>query len=359
MRAWRTGIRQTDPVRRLVVALTAAVVAFVPAWPSHAATRSGTDVCVIDDPRATELSGLVATPSGYIAVTDSKPNPDDMAIIYLDATCKVTRTLAYPTPARDPEDLAVAPDGALWVADIGDNVTSPTRRETVALWLVPSHEGAPVIHRLTYPDGPHDAEALLFSGDGTPIIVTKEPNGVAGLYRPEGPLRAQSEEGVPLVKVGEFQPVASGASNSLGELGEVLITGAATAPDRTRIALRTYTTAYEWDLQGGDVVKAITTGNPRVTPLPDEPFGEAIAYTADGTAFLTVSDEEGPTTLRRYERGTTLLREPVTTAVAAPTGLTGVPLWLAVSLSVVGVIVAIAGYLGMRRSRTHAETPSV
>src|SRR5690606_25078733 len=178
MRAWRTGIRQTDPVRRLVVALTAAVVAFVPAWPSHAATRSGTDVCVIDDPRATELSGLVATPSGYIAVTDSKPNPDDMAIIYLDATCKVTRTLAYPTPARDPEDLAVAPDGALWVADIGDNVTSPTRRETVALWLVPSHEGAPVIHRLTYPDGPHDAEALLFSGDGTPVIVTTEPNGV-------------------------------------------------------------------------------------------------------------------------------------------------------------------------------------
>ena len=34
----------------------------------------------------------------------------------------------------------------------------------------------------------------------------------------------------------------------------------------------------------GDVVKAITTTTPRVTPLPDEAQGESIAYTADGAA---------------------------------------------------------------------------
>ena len=74
-----------------------------------------------------------------------------------------------------------------------------------------------------------------------------------------------------------------------------MVTGAAISPDRTRVALRTYTAAYEWDVPDGDVVKAITTGTPRLTPLPDEPQGEAIAYTVDGPRFLTLSDEAGPT----------------------------------------------------------------
>ena len=65
----------------------------------------------------------------------------------------------------------------MWVADIGDNITSETHRTTIALWRIPPDGGAPVINRLTYPDGPHDAEALLFSGDGRPVVVTKEVAG--------------------------------------------------------------------------------------------------------------------------------------------------------------------------------------
>ena len=84
---------------------------------------------------------------------------------------------------------------------------------------------------------------------------------------------------------------ATGAANPLGIIGEVVVTGAATSPDRNRVALRTYTAAYEWDVPDGDVVKAITTTTPRLTPLPDEPQGEAIAYTVDGTR---VPDRERP-----------------------------------------------------------------
>jgi hypothetical protein len=95
--------------------------------------------------------------------------------------------------------------------------------------------------------------------------------------------------------VGEFTPPAD-----LGFLGS-FVTGAAVSPDRTRVALRTYTVAFEWDIAAGaDMVTTITTVVPRQTPL-DDPQGEAIAYTLDGAAFLTVSDEAGPTALRRYE----------------------------------------------------------
>ncbi|HEX6872264.1 MAG TPA: hypothetical protein VF163_14295, partial [Micromonosporaceae bacterium] len=206
------------------------------------------EICVIDDARARELSGLVATATGYVAVNDSQDASADMRVLYLDAACKVTRTVAYPTSARDPEDLAVAADGTIWVADTGDNVTNQDRRRTIALWRLPADGGEPVIHRLTYPDGPHDAEALLFTADGQPLIITKETSGHAGLYQPSGPLQPQTTDGVALTRVGEFQPRANGENNVLGTIGELLVTGAAMAPDRSKVALRTYTAAYEWDL---------------------------------------------------------------------------------------------------------------
>jgi hypothetical protein len=311
----------------------------------------------VDDPRAIELSGLVATADGYVSEIDSQFDPKQIRIVYLDQSCRVTRTVGYPTSARDPEDLAIAPDGTLWVADTGDNLTAATHRQTIALWKVPSAGGPPVIHRLTYPDGPHDAEALLFAGDGTPIIVTKELGGTAHLYEPTGPLQPGTPTGVPMRLVGDFRPVTTGASNALGTAGELLVTGAATTPDRRRVALRTYTAAYEWDVPDGDVVKAITTGTPRVTPLPDEPQGEAIAYTMDGQYFLTLSDESGPTTMRRYVRSTTPAQPAATSgspaAVAAAPTLSTPMLWYGFALAGLGggALLVALGWFGLRRAR--------
>jgi hypothetical protein len=69
-----------------------------------------------------------------------------------------------------------------------------------------------------------------------------------------------------------------------------LITGGAVAPDGRRVVLRTYTDAYEWDVPDGDIAAALAAGDPRHTPLPGEPQGEAIAYTPDGAAFVTASE---------------------------------------------------------------------
>jgi hypothetical protein len=326
-------------------------------WPASPALSSArTDICVIDDPRARELSGLVAVNSGYVAVTDSQFDPSKVRIVYLDARCRVSRTTGFPTPPRDPEDLAVAPDGAVWVADIGDNETNSTRRPTIALWRLPAR-GAPVIHRLTYPDGPHDAEALLFGGDGLPIVVTKEINGRAGLYRATTPLQPNTATGVPLVRVGEFHARPTGENNFLGGVGEVLVTGAAISPDRRRVVLRTYTAAYEWDLPDGDVVKAITTRTPRVTVLPDEPQGEAIAYTSDGSAYLTMSDQPGATTLRRHVPSTSTLVTPPPSSLpvaippARPEDPVSLPLWVIIGAGLAGLGLAAAGYLGLRQAR--------
>jgi hypothetical protein len=141
---------------------------------------------------------------------------------------------------------------------------------------------------------------LLFASDGSPVVITKGLGGVSYLYQATRALEPNTAAGVPLQVVGTFHPTATLPANDIGRLGELLVTGAAITSDRHRVALRTYTAAYEFDVPDGDVVKAISKGTPRITPLPDEPQGEGIAYTVDGQDFLTASDQTGPSEIRRY-----------------------------------------------------------
>ncbi|MFD1320976.1 SdiA-regulated/phytase-like domain-containing protein [Micromonospora sonneratiae] len=241
-------------------------------------------VCEITDERLDEISGMVATDNGYVVINDGADSASRRKIFFLNQACAVTRAVSYPSRPRDPEDLALAPDGTFWVADVGDNGAS---RETVALWKFAPGAKTPVIHRLSYPDGARDAEALVLAGDGTPIIITKDPIRPR-LYAPVGPL--QANQTVRLARVGEFRLPLTSTKNPFAMAGRVVVTGGANSPDGSRVVLRTYADALEFDVTDGDVVKAITQGKPKVVPLPDEPQGESITYTRDGRSLLTVSE---------------------------------------------------------------------
>ncbi|MBT8227202.1 MAG: hypothetical protein HKP61_17935 [Dactylosporangium sp.] len=354
------------------------------AAPEAPAPAEGQTVCTITTRGASGLSGILATSTGYIAINDSQATRSNTKIFYFDTGCKLKSTLAYSGDgAYDPEDIGQASDGTLWIADTGDNPPlsggSGNRRRTIALWSVAPGSGhRPVIHRFTYPDPPHDAEALLISGDGTPIIITKQNEvdkfGTAsGLYVPAAPIQNNNSTGVALKLVGEFKPPSTDTPSPLPVLGRGLITGGATSPDKTRVVLRTYTDAFEWDVPDGDIVKAITTGTPRVTPLPNEAQGESIAYTADGTAFVTVVDNESPasteTPILRY---TPALGAPMAADDAADDG--GAPesnrswidkltlqdlVYVLGVIGLIGLILVIIGVVGIRRSRQLRRTASV
>jgi hypothetical protein len=287
-------------MRRLVLPVVAACgLLAIGAGPASAApgpagetkAAAGKKVCTISSELLDELSGLVATDDGYIAINDGTDSVAKRKVFFLDKKCGIDDAVSFPDRPRDPEDLALSPDGStLWIADVGDNVTNSERRSTVALWTMPADGSKrPVIHRLRYPegDGPHDAEALLLTQDNVPIVVTKEI-GRSGLYMPQGKLKPNNSEGVALKRVGEFTVPASTTPTGFIP-GRVTVTGGAVAPGGGKVVLRTYSDAYEWDVTNGDILAALKNP-PRVTPLPDEPFGEAIAYTPDGKEFLTVSD---------------------------------------------------------------------
>ncbi|MEV6346116.1 hypothetical protein, partial [Actinoplanes sp. NPDC051851] len=275
-----------------------------PAATVSAKATAGKKVCKIKSKLLDEISGLVATENGFVAVNDSTTDDEHKQIFFMNDECTVTDTQSYSGDPRDPEDMVLSADGkTLWIADTGDNAARDggETRATVALWSMPvSGKTKPVIHRLSYPDGDlHDAEAVLFDGDGLPIIVTKEL-GTAYLYKPTAALKTKNETGVPMEKVGELSISATETSgNSFARIGNRTITGAAIAPGGGKVTLRTYTDALEWDVTNGDVLAALKT-EPRTTGLPDETFGEAITYSADGKLFYTVSDMSGNTDDANY-----------------------------------------------------------
>ncbi|GIE83181.1 hypothetical protein Aph02nite_91310 [Actinoplanes philippinensis] len=280
-------------------ALIAAVIPLAPApvagAPVAGAPVAGAPVagapettCRVKDDRLVEISGLVADSDGYVVVNDGADEESGRKIFYLTKKCKVTRTVSYPSRPQDTEDMARGADGTLWIGDIGDN---DRERAGIGVWRLAPGAKSPTLFRLSYPDGAHDAEALLIAGDGTPIVVTKDPL-TAGVYVPERALDASAP--VPLRRAGAFRIPVTTTGNPYGFKGRFVVTGAATSPDGTRVALRTYADAFEFDVEPGGsadaVVRAIGEGKPREIALPDEPQGESIAYTADGAALLSVSE---------------------------------------------------------------------
>ena len=290
-----------------------------PAPTVSAKATPGKKLCKIADTGLSEISGLAATKSGFVVVNDGKEDNSGARIHFLDRQCTETKKVEFASDPRDPEDIVLSPDGkTLWIADTGDNgvrTSPPAPRPSVVLWSVPvDGKTDAVLHRLTYPKGDqHDAEALIFDGDGLPLIVTKEIGGPTAIYKPSAALKKNNETGVPLKRVGELNLSATEtAGNPVARIGNRTVTGGAVTQGLTKVVLRTYTDALEWDVTGGDVLGALKK-EPRTTGLPNETLGEAIAYSTDGKLFYTISDMSGvikdPNHIREYTPATTVAKK--------------------------------------------------
>ncbi|WP_244223360.1 esterase-like activity of phytase family protein [Amycolatopsis circi] len=297
---------------RVVLALTA-VLMLAGAVPAAAAPAPSPEtLCQITDKRINELSGLVSDGEHWYAINDGGTK---VQVFVLDRKCQVKDVLTDPTDPYDVEDLARGKDGTLWLSDTGDN---RAKRETVALLELKPSGGAAVVHRLTYPDGPHDTEALVLDQSGTPFLVTKDLLGTSKVYQPSGPLATPGP--TKLEQVGTLRVRSTDTPGGpVGSFGSALITGGATSADGKVIALRTYTDAYLYAAPDGDVAAALQREPVRI-PLPNEKQGEAIAFEPDGT-LLSAGEGIGEP-MRAIRNATALVTpkasEPKPGGAAAP-----------------------------------------
>ncbi len=262
----------------------------------------------------TESSGLVASrrnPGRYWTHNDSDDEPVLYCVGSTGEACGAWRVTGG--EARDWEDIAAGPgpDPAksyLYVGDIGDNLRD---LGAVVVYRVPdpdvpsraggSGPGRSATEpagrlRLRYPDGPHDAEALLVHPDtGDVYVVVKEPR--PNVYVARAPLKVDA--------VNTLEPVATIAIDESGDRRAGLVTGGDIAPDGRRVALCTYLAGYELELpEDASGFDDVWRQAPRRVAVGPRVQGEAIAYRLDGDALLTTSEGTGglPVPLQQVER---------------------------------------------------------
>jgi hypothetical protein len=272
-------------VRRLFVALAA--LALVPAalGAYGGAKQAGT----ITSEKLPEVSGMTAATvarGGWWVLNDSGNTPD---IHLITRTGKLLQSVRVSGVENvDWEDLASgpAPRGRryLYVGDIGDNGHV---RDDLVVYRVPEPRRgqgsvAPTAFPFRYPDGRQNAEALFVDPDsGRIYVLTKSENPSAEpteLFRFPLPLQA-GKQVAPLVRV----------------------TGAAVSPDGTRLAIRTYFDAWEFHRKAGSAFAAVFDAPFEDISIALERQGESIAYTSDGKALATTS-EQIPAPIWRYGR---------------------------------------------------------
>ncbi|MCQ4119441.1 hypothetical protein [Rhodococcus tibetensis] len=311
-----------------------------------------------DEASLAELSGLASAGGRFYAVGDSG---SDRAVADLDANCAVTRWLSVPVDPYDVEDLATGPDGRVWLADIGDNGRT---RETVALIGMDPETGAGQLHRLTYPDGAHDAETVLIQRDGTALIVTKEIFGPGTVYRPAGglPVDALASPGpTPLERVGTLdvaeptgaENATTGAGTTAPSVYSSMFTGGAVSADGTVAAVRSYSDVFLFAAPDGDVAAALASGPAVRVHVPAQPQGEAVTFTEDGDLLIASEARDGPIPPVQVLRGAVSMAQDQATSEAVTDeekSSSGGLSIAVVALAVCGLF-AIVAYALRRRTR--------
>jgi hypothetical protein len=273
---------------------------------------------MVANPAIDELSGLVqsAAHPGVLWANNDSGDTARVFALSTDGADLGTVTVGNAT-ATDWEDLALGPGpgGAdhLFVGDTGGAGTAGNARPTVTVYRFPEPTPpgpgattavAAQAVTLQYPDGTHDAEALLLDArSGDLVIVTKvTSSAVAGVYRAPKASTAPAGATVALERVGDLggsgrpglaQRLAELAG--LGDLANSVTAGDASA--RAGVALiRTYSgiNAYKWSTRRTLAEALLGTACRAPAPTdPRFPQGEAVALAASGKDYITASEGVG------------------------------------------------------------------
>jgi hypothetical protein len=275
-----------------------------------AAYGPSTVLGTVTDSALDESSGLVASRRNPGLLWTHNDSGDEPFVYCLDLAAHSCGAWRVPgAEAFDWEDIAAGPgpvpgEPYLYLGDIGDNLS---QRTGIVVYRIPEPvvtpgqvptKAAPASTtpaealRLKYPDGPHNAEALVVHPTTGDLYVIAKDAQSAGVYKAKAPL--DPAKVTTLAQVGSIR---LGSSTR----GLELVTGADVSPDGTRVAVASYAQGYELTVPAGRVFDDVWAERPAPIALGARLQGESIAYRLDGRALLTTS-EILPFPLQQVER---------------------------------------------------------
>jgi len=231
-----------------------------------------------------EASGIADSKinPGYLWVQQDSGNPNEIALLSHDGS--FLKSIAISTAInRDWEDMALANGpvngtGYIYLGDIGDNSLASSSY-FIYRFAEPTASATTVsiVDKITfqYPDGPHDAEALVVDNSTKDIYIISKQDNPSRIYKLAYP---QSTSAVNTATL----------SGSLPFTG---VTSAAVSPNGDEILVKTYTAIWQYKKSAGQTLEQSLTGTPVSVSYQFEPQGEAISFKNDNTGFFTLSEK--------------------------------------------------------------------
>lgn len=237
--------------------LVGALTAVVFLGTSNSAVATPGDSVTLAEPRLAESGGLATDPDRWVywLVNPTGDGTGGVAAIHPDGS--LAGTVSFDATPSQAESLAYH-DDRLYVGDIG---AGDGARSSVTVYRLESLDfGTSVPYTewvLHYPDGSHDASAMMVSPRGNVWIVTKGDPG--GLYYTPAPTDS-----------GEYELLWESEAPSWVTDGVFV--------DPSTVVLRTYNSLLRLDM----TLYTVTAQE----SAPEQPQGESVAKTLDGDGLL-------------------------------------------------------------------------
>jgi hypothetical protein len=253
----------------------------------------GQQAGVIQSDLIQEASGIVASRRNPGVLWVHNDSGDQARVFAIDTKGDLLGVCTIRgATCRDWEDIAIGPgpdpnQPCLYIGDIGDNLA---KYPSVIVYRLPEPKVEPGAFgtmtagpaeaiRLTYPDGPRDAETLLLDPLTRDLYIIAKRELFSKVYRaafPQSTTETTRMEAVTTLPWG------------FATAGDV-------SPDGRRIIVRgMFSGASMWQRRAGEPLWR-AFADPYVSlPLMSEPQGEGICFDANGRGYFTIGEMRHP-----------------------------------------------------------------
>lgn len=304
----KTPSSATNPITS---ATTAATPTDTVRWVSYTANDAPGDTTLFGQPQLmgimtdsdlTEASGLAPSQRnpGYLWTEEDSGNPNQIQLLRRDGSVAARYTIEGATN-RDWEDIVVGPgpkpgESYIYLADIGDNRLRYPEK-IIYRFPEPSITGQALPYtglvaqaeaiRLTLPDGPQNAEAMLLDPSTRDLFILSKSDH-SKLYQAPYPQSLTQTTPMTCLLAIPFEKVTS----------------AGISPDNRGILIRTYSQLFYYPRRTGESIPDALKRTPQRLPLANEPQGEAVGWAIDGSGYYTTSEkpDNSPQVIYWYPR---------------------------------------------------------
>ena len=231
-----------------------------------------------------EASGIADSKKnpGLLWVEQDGGNPPEVALLSYNGIIQ-KKIYLKGLQNRDWEDIAIGsgPDPGenyIYIAEIGDN--NAVYPDYVLYRFIEPRQTMDTVYawdKITfqYPDGSHDAEAIIIDNEMKDIYIITKRDNLSRIYK-------------------LTFPQSTTVVNAAIYVGEMKISGvcsAAISPDGKELLAKNYTNVYYWKRNNGESIVSALQRMPVTLGYALEPQGEALCFKNDNSAFYTLSEK--------------------------------------------------------------------